>query len=56
MKIAVGCDHGGFPLKRVVIDSVKAPGYVVICVGTVRAGAGGFSDFPKKIWGKNKRK
>ncbi len=49
MKIAVGCDHGGFPLKNVVIESVKATGHEVIDVGTFSAEAVDFPDFTKKV-------
>jgi len=49
MKIAVGCDHGGFPLKEVVIESVKAAGHEVIDVGTFSADAVDFPDFTKKV-------
>ena len=49
MKIAVGCDHGGFPLKDTVIESVKAAGHEVIDVGTFSADAVDFPDFTKKV-------
>jgi RpiB/LacA/LacB family sugar-phosphate isomerase len=49
MKIAVGCDHGGFPLKEIVIKSVKAAGHEVIDVGTFTADAVDFPDFVKKV-------
>ena len=49
MKIAVGCDHGGFPLKDVVIEAVKAAGHEVIDVGTWSAEAVDFPDFTKKV-------
>jgi len=49
MKIAVGCDHAGFPLKGVVVDSVKAAGHEVIDVGTYSADAVDFPDFTKKV-------
>lgn len=49
MKIAVGCDHGGFPLKNVVIESVKSAGHEVIDVGTFSAEAVDFPDFTKKV-------
>jgi ribose 5-phosphate isomerase B len=49
MKIAVGCDHGGFPLKDVVIEAVKAAGHEVIDVGTYSADAVDFPDFVKKV-------
>ncbi len=49
MKIAVGCDHGGFPLKDVVLESVQATGHEVIDVGTFSAEAVDFPDFVKKV-------
>ena len=49
MKVAVGCDHGGFPLKHVVIESVKALGHEVIDVGTFSAEAVDIPDFTKKV-------
>ena len=49
MKVAVGCDHGGFPLKEVVIEAVKAAGHEVIDVGTYSVDAVDFPDFTKKV-------
>ena len=49
MKIAVGCDHGGFPLKDVVIEAVRAAGHEVVDVGTFSADAVDFPDFVKKV-------
>ena len=49
MKIAVGCDHAGFPLKNVVLESVRAAGHEVIDVGTYSADAVDFPDFAKKV-------
>ena len=49
MKIAVGCDHGGFPLKKVVIDAVQAAGHEVLDVGTFSADPVDFPDFTKKV-------
>ena len=49
MKIAVGCDHGGFPLKDVVIESVQAAGHEVIDVGTFSEDPVDFPDFTKKV-------
>lgn len=34
MKIAIGCDHGGFELKNVVIEHLKSKGHKVIDKGT----------------------
>jgi len=49
MKIAVGCDHGGFPLKDIMIEAVQAAGHEVIDVGTFSADAVDFPDFAKKV-------
>jgi ribose 5-phosphate isomerase B len=49
MKIAVGCDHGGFPLKGVVIEAIKAAGHEVVDVGTHNEDAVDFPDFAKKV-------
>lgn len=55
MKVAVGCDHGGFPLKDVVIESVKALGHEVIDVGTFNTDAVDFPDFTKLVGEKVQR-
>ena len=34
MKIAIGADHAGFPLKDVVIRTVEAAGHTVLDLGT----------------------
>jgi ribose 5-phosphate isomerase B len=34
MRVAVGCDHGGFPLKFVVIEAIISNGHEVIDFGT----------------------
>jgi len=49
MKVAVGCDHGGFPLKKVVVDSVRALGHEVIDVGTFSEESVDFPDFTKLV-------
>jgi ribose 5-phosphate isomerase B len=49
MKIAVGCDHGGFPLKDTVIEAVKAAGHEVIDVGAFSGESSDFPDFAKKV-------
>jgi ribose 5-phosphate isomerase B len=49
MKIAVGCDHGGFPLKDIVIEAVNAAGHEVIDVGTFSEDPVDFPDFTKKV-------
>ena len=49
MKIVIGCDHAGFPLKQTVIDSVQKLGHEVIDVGTINADPVDFPDFTKKL-------
>ena len=49
MRVAVGCDHAGFSLKSVVIDSINAEGHEVIDVGTYGPEAVDFPDFTKKV-------
>jgi len=34
MRIAVGCDHGGFPLKFTVIEAITSLGHEVVDFGT----------------------
>jgi ribose 5-phosphate isomerase B len=34
MKIVVGCDHAGFPLKSVVLETVRKAGHEVMDAGT----------------------
>jgi ribose 5-phosphate isomerase B len=49
MKVVVACDHAGFPLKNVVIESVRAAGHEVIDVGAYSAETVDFPDFTKKL-------
>ncbi|MBK7448606.1 MAG: ribose 5-phosphate isomerase B [Anaerolineales bacterium] len=49
MKVAVDCDHGRFPLKNIVVETVKSMGHEVIDVGTFSADAVDFPDFTKKV-------
>ena len=34
MRIALGCDHGGFPLKQRIASVVQAAGHEVVDCGT----------------------
>ena len=34
MKVAVACDHGGFPLKEIVLEAVRAGGHEPLDLGT----------------------
>ncbi len=49
MKIAVGFDHGGFPLKQTVLDTIRAEGHEPIDMGTDSAESVDFPDFTEKV-------
>ena len=48
MKIAVACDHAGFPLKATVLDVVRAAGHEAVDLGTDSAVAVDYPDFAEK--------
>jgi len=43
--IAVACDHGGFPLKAKIIETVRAAGHEVLDLGTNSAESVDYPDF-----------
>ena len=49
MKIAVGFDHAGFPLKQTVIDTVRGAGHEVIDLGTNSTDPVDFPDYSEKV-------
>lgn len=49
MKIAVGFDHAGFPLKQVVLETVRAAGHEPIDMGTYSAESVDYPDFAEKV-------
>jgi ribose 5-phosphate isomerase B len=49
MKIAVACDHAGFPLKAVVLEAVRAAGHEPLDLGTDSAEPVDFPDFTEKL-------
>ena len=49
MKIAIDCDHGGFPLKETVIDVVCAAGHDVFDLGTDSVESVDYPDFAEKL-------
>ena len=49
MKVVVGFDHAGFPLKQVVLDSVRKAGHEPIDVGTNSADPVDFPDYSEKV-------
>lgn len=49
MKVAVACDHAGFPLKEVVLEAVLAAGHEVIDLGTFTSDAVDYPDYAEKV-------
>lgn len=49
MHIALGCDHGGFPLKARVVSLVAASGHTVVDCGTDSDCAVDYPDFARKV-------
>jgi ribose 5-phosphate isomerase B len=49
MRIAVACDHAGFPSKAAVIEAVKAEGHEVIDLGTDGVESVDYPDYALKL-------
>jgi ribose 5-phosphate isomerase B len=49
MKIAVACDHGGFALKELVLETVRQAGDEPIDLGTFSAESVDYPDYAEKI-------
>jgi len=49
MKIAVACDHAGYPLKHIVLDAVRASGHEVLDLGTDSTEPVDYPDFAEKL-------
>ena len=49
MKVAVACDHAGFPMKHIVLDAVRAAGHEAIDLGTDSTRAVDYPDFSEKL-------
>ena len=49
MRIAVACDHAGFPLKDVVLEAVRAAGHEVLDLGTNSTKAVDYPDYSEKL-------
>src|SRR5690606_20584734 len=45
MKIAIGCDHGGYPLKQEIIKLIKEMGHEVEDFGTYSPESTDYSDY-----------
>jgi len=49
MRVAVACDHAGFPLKDVVLDAVRNAGHEPIDLGTDSTDSVDYIDFVEKM-------
>ena len=49
MKIAVGSDHAGFPLKGQVLDALRAKGHEILDFGSFDPNPVDFPDIAKKV-------
>lgn len=49
MRIAVGCDHAGFPLKAAAVAELKRLGHQVIDLGTHSVGPVDYPDFAQAV-------
>ena len=49
MKVAVGFDHAGFPLKRKVLEAIRAAGHDPIDLGTDSAEPVDFPEYSEKV-------
>ena len=49
MKIAVACDHAGFPLKDIVLGAVRAAGHEALDLGTDSVEAVDYPDYSEKL-------
>jgi ribose 5-phosphate isomerase B len=49
MKVAVACDHGGFPLKAAVLEAVAASGHSALDLGTNDMTAVDYPDFTERL-------
>lgn len=49
MRVAIACDHGGFPLKQMIMDVVSSAGHDILDLGAFNAEASDYPDFALKI-------
>jgi ribose 5-phosphate isomerase B len=48
MRIVIGCDHAGFPIKDAVIEAIKGEGHEVLDVGTFNKDRVDYPDYAEK--------
>ena len=49
MKIAVACDHGGFPLKEAVLEAVRDAGCELLDLGAFSVAPDDYPDYAEKL-------
>ena len=49
MKVAIGCDHGGYPLKQAVMGKIKQLGHEIIDFGTDSTDSVDYPDYAVKV-------
>ncbi len=49
MKVALGCDHGGFPLKKAVADKIKQLGFEILDFGTDSSESVDYPDYAETV-------
>ncbi len=49
MKIALGCDHAGFLLKPVILETIRKAGHTVLDVGTDSTSPVDYPDIARKL-------
>jgi len=49
MRIAVGCDHGGFPLKEAVMCAIERSGHTPVDFGTYSAERSDYPDYAELV-------
>jgi ribose 5-phosphate isomerase B len=49
MKLAVACDHAGYPLKRAILEVLRGEGHEVFDLGTHSEEAVDYPDFAEKL-------
>ena len=49
MKIAIACDHAGYPLKQTIIETVRAAGHDAVDLGTDSVEPVDYPDYAEKL-------
>jgi len=49
MIVAIGCDHGGFPLKERLVREVKAAGHDMVDCGAFDETLSDYADFARRV-------